>query len=145
MRNPYLPFFIFSLLFTLTIPFFPETATIVGPGWHTTILPQYSLTTLVISFIVLIVTIAYWRLTKRVNKINLPLFILHLILTIPVVLFVRAPFLLFNINGNDLTVLNRQVTYTTALIATIFLLFVVGQTLFAVYYLRIVYSKKATT
>ena len=145
MRRLHLPFFIFAMLFILTIPFPGDMATSVVPGWHTTVLTPYFLTTIGITLVLLFVTIAYWRLTRRVNKINVSFLVSHLLLTIPAVIFVRAPFLFFNITGADLTVLNRQITFTTALTAIIFLLFAVGQTLFAAYYLRTIYFKKATT
>ena len=134
MRRPYFPFFIFAMLFTLTLPFSFDIATSVVPGWHTTILTPHFLTTVAISIIMLIVTYAYWKLAKQIDKISLTLFLIHLVLTIPTVLFIRAPFLFLNIDGTDLNVLNRQVTFATALVVTSFTLFVVGQIVFTIYF-----------
>lgn len=137
MRQPFLPFFIFAMLFTLTIPFPFGIATSVVPGWHTTVLTPHFLTTIAITIIMLLVTIAYWKLSKQHDKKSSTIFSLHLALTIPTVLFIRAPFLFLNIDGADLNVLNRQVTFATAIIVTSFILFVVGQILFGIYYWKI--------
>ena len=145
MRRPYIPFFIFAMLFTLTIPFSFDVATSVVPGWHSTVLTPFFLITISVAVILLIVTIAYWTLAKKVGSTNLTTFIFHFSLTIPTVLFVRAPGLFLTLDGDDFNVLNRQVTFTTALILTSFILFVVGQTLFAGYCLKTWRQKSRTT
>ena len=145
MQRPYLSFFIFAILFTLTIPFSFDNAAFIVPGWHTTRMTPYFLTSIIIACVLFCVTIAYWRLSKRVDKINTVFLLFHIVLTIPTVIFVRNPFLIRNINGSDLTLLNRQVTFATAFVATSYILFLIGQISFAIFYYKSIQFKKRST
>jgi uncharacterized membrane protein (DUF485 family) len=96
----------------------------------------------VVSIVLLLITIGYRSLSKRGHTISLPLFIVHLLLTIPTVLFIRAPFLFLDLDGSDLEGLSRQVTFAKALVSVSFALFVVGQVLFGIYVFRAIQLRK---
>ncbi len=90
MIRPYIPFLAFLVLLLLTIPFSFDFATSVVPGWHTKIYPPYFIWGLILIVVLLLVTIGYWMLSKRVDKINWTLFAIHFILTIPTVIFLSS-------------------------------------------------------
>ena len=92
----YIPFLVFATLVILTIPlsldnFSPDFATSVVPGWHTTIIPPYLLMNLIVAIILLLVTLAYRKISKKIKKVNWKFFLLHLVLTIPLVFYIIFP------------------------------------------------------
>jgi len=141
MTRPYIPFFAFLALLLLTIPFSGDFATSVVPGWHVTIYPPYFIWGLALTAVLLFVVIGYWLLSKRVDKTNWTLFIIHLLLTVPAIVFMKFPSVLMDaneINGDELA---RDLYFRIKLIPWTQGLFIVGQVLFLIYFIRTLQRK----
>jgi hypothetical protein len=136
MIKTLIPFLAFLILLLLTIPFSLDFSTSVVPGWHTTIYPPYFIWGLALMVILLLVTIGYWLLSKRVDNINWTLFAIQLILTIPTVIFLKFPSILLSVQETNLNELTKAVALRIKLIPVAWVLFIAGQVLFLVYYVR---------
>ena len=145
MRRPYIPFFAFLILLLLTIPFSFDFATSVFPGWHTTIFPPYFIWGLILIIVLLLVTIGYWILSKRVDKINWTLFAFHFILTIPTVIFLKFPSIFLDVQQTNQEEIIKAISLRIKLIPVVWTLFIVGQTLFIIYFVRTIKSKQVAT
>ena len=136
IQRPYIPFFAFLILFILTAPFSFDITTSVVPGWHTPILTSHYIAVIIVAIALLLVTVAYWRLSKRMIRISYTVFITHLLLSIPIILFIRFPFLLLNYETTDPNELTRQVNLEIRIILVTCVLFIAGQVLFAYYFIK---------
>ena len=136
MTRPNIPFLAFLVLLLLTIPFSFDFATSVVPGWHTTIYPPYFIWGLILIVVLLLVTIGYWLLSKRVDKINWKLFAIHFILTIPTVIFLKFPSIFLNVQQTSQEEILKAISLRIKLIPVAWTLFFVGQVLFLFYYIR---------
>ena len=140
MKKPYFPFLAFLVLLLLTIPFSFDFSTSAAPGWHTTIFPHYFIWGLIVVNVLLLAIIGYWLLLKRVDKINWTLFVIHFILTITSVIFIKFPLIFL-----DVQQINQQfikaVSLRMKLIPVAWILFIIGQVLFFVYFFRTSNSK----
>jgi hypothetical protein len=145
MTRPYIPFLAFLILLVLTIPFSFDFATSVVPGWHTTIYPPYFIWGLIVLIVLLLVTIGYWLLSKGTDKTNWTLFAIHFALTIPTVIYLKFPSILLDVQGADQYKLIKAIAFRMQLIAIAWTLFIVGQILFLIYYIRTIKSKRITT
>jgi hypothetical protein len=145
MTRPFLPFVAFLVLLLLTIPFSFDFATSVVPGWHTTIYPPYFIWTLALVVVLLFVVIGYWLISRQVNKVNWALFITHLLLTIPTIIFIKFPSILLNLDEPNRDQLIRSLVLRVRLIPWAEGLFAVGQILFLVYFIRTIRKKPLTT
>jgi len=136
MTRPNIPFLASLVLLLLTIPFSFDFATSVVPGWHTTIYPPYFIWGLILIVVLLLVTIGYWLLSKRVDKINWKLFAIHFILTIPTVIFLKFPSIFLNVQQTSQDEILKAISLRIKLIPVAWTLFFVGQVLFLFYYIR---------
>jgi hypothetical protein len=107
----------------------------VIPGWHTTIFPPYFLINLLLFITILFATITYWRIWRLSKNINRTVFFIHLAFTIPAVLYVAFPSIL----DHQLVDNQDPMNLPTMLISILspYLLFIIGQTIFFVYYFRL--------
>ncbi len=119
MAKNHIPFLAFFILL-ITILVWGNFATAVVPGWHTTIGSPYFITgdIFIVAIVLFLIIIAYWLLSKRVEKINWVLFALHFASTAPIIIYLKAPFA------------------STPFIFTIVALFVVSQVLFLLYFIK---------
>ena len=145
MTRPYIPFVAFLILSLLTIPFSFDFATSVVPGWHTTIFPPYFIWGLIVVIVLLLVTIGYWLLSKCTDKINWTLFTIHFFLTIPTIIFLKFPTILLDVQLTDQDKLIKAIEFRMKLIPIAWVLFIVGQILFLIYYVRTIKAKHTTT
>lgn len=145
MTRPYIPFLAFLILLLLTIPFSFDFATSVVPSWHTTIYPPYFVWGLIVIVALLLVTIGYWLLSKRTDKINWTLFAIHFALTIPTVIFLKFPSILLNVQQANQEELLKAIEFRIKLIPVAWTLFITGQILFLVYYIRTIKNKRIAT
>jgi len=145
MTRLYIPFLAFLVLLLLTIPLSFDFATSVVPGWHTTIYPPYFIWGLILIVVLLLVTIGYWLLSKRVDKINWTLIAIHFILTIPTVIFLNFPSIFLNVQPTNQEELLRDLSLRIKLIPVAWTLFIVGQVLFLVYYIRAIKAGRVAT
>lgn len=144
MTRPYIPFLAFLILFLLAIPFSFDFATSVVPGWHTTIFPPYFIWGLIVITVLLLVTIGYWLLSKWTDKTNWTLFAIHFVLTIPTVIYLKFPSILLDIQLTDQDELIKAINFRMKLIPIAWTLFIVGQILFLIYFIRTIKQSKHT-
>ena len=142
MTRPYIPFIAFFILLLLTIPLSFDFATSVVPGWHTTIFPPYFVWELIVVIALLLVTIGYWLLLKRVDKINWTLFAIHFITTILTVIFLKFPSILLDAQEPDQNKLIREIAFRINLIPVSWMIFIAGQILFLIYYVRAIKANR---
>jgi hypothetical protein len=145
MTRPYIPFLAFLILLVLTIPFSFDFATSVVPGWHTTIFPPYFIWGLFVMIVLLLVTIGYWLLSKRTDKTNWTLFAIHFALTIPTIIYLKFPSILLDVQTTDYDKLIKAIEFRMKLIPVAWILFIAGQILFLIYYIRTIKSKRIAT
>lgn len=144
MTRKYIPFLAFLILLALTIPFSPDFATSVVPGWHTTIFPPYFIWGRIVMIVLLLVTIGYWLLSNRTDKTNWTLFAIHFILTIPTVIYLKFPSILLDVQLTDQDRLIEaiQFRFRLKLIPIAWTLFSLGQILFLIYCIRTIKAKR---
>ncbi len=132
MKREGIAFFVFLVLLLLSIPFESDVATSLLPGWHVEIYPPCCIAAIILFF----VTAGYWILLKRAVRMNPILFVTHVLLSIPTVVFIRLPFLFVHFqaikNVEDYGELfNKRMT----MLECAFSLFILGQLLFGVFFL----------
>jgi hypothetical protein len=142
MKRPYITFLAFLALLLLTIPFSFDFANSVVPGWHTTIFPPYFIWGFIVIIVLLLVTIGYSLLSKPVDKISWTLFAFHFILTIPTVIFLRFPSIFLDHQQTNQEELVKAISFRMKLIPVAWILFIVGQALFVIYFIRTINSKR---
>jgi uncharacterized membrane protein (DUF485 family) len=142
MSRPYIPILAFLLLLLLTIPFSFDFETSVIPGWHTTIYPPYFIGGLFASIVLLLATIGYWLLSKQTDKINWILFSIHLALTIPAIIFIRFPTILINGQVTSQDELIKTIQFQIKMIPIAWTIFIIGQILFLIYYMRAMKTRR---
>jgi hypothetical protein len=145
MTRPYIPVFAFLILLLLTIPFSFDFATSVVPGWHTTFFPPYFIWGLIVIIVFLLVIIGYWLLSKRTDKINWTLFAIHFALTIPTIIYLKFPTILLNVQMTNQNELIKAIELRMKLIPAAWTLFIAGQILFLIYYIRTIKTKRNAT
>ena len=145
MTRPFIPFLAFLILLLLTIPFSFDFATSVVPGWHTTIFPPYFIWGLIVVIVLLLVTIGYWLLSKRTDKTNWSLFAIHFILTIPTIIYLKFPSILLDVQKTDYEEMVETLEFRMKLVPVAWVLFIAGQILFLIYYIRTIKNKRAAT
>jgi hypothetical protein len=145
MTRSYIPFLAFLILLLLTIPFSFDFATSVVPGWHTTIFPPYFTWRLIVMIVLLLVTIGYWLLCKRTGTINWTLFAIHFALTIPIVIYLKFPSILLDVQLSNQQELTKAIVFRMKLIPIAWILFIGGQILFLFYFTRTIRARHIAT
>jgi hypothetical protein len=145
MARPCIPFLAFLVILILAIPFSFHFASSVVPGWHTTIYPPYFAWTAIVIIIMLFVTIGYWLLSRQVDKINWTLFIVHFIVTIPTVIFIKFPSIFLDVHQANQHELIKRILLRVKLIPWGHGIFIAGQILFLIYFIRTIKSKVRLT
>ena len=145
MTRSYIPFLAFLILLLLTIPFSFDFATSVVPGWHTTIFPPYFTWGLIVMIVLLLVTIGYWLLSKRTDRINGILFAIHFALTIPIVIYLKFPSIFLDVQLSNQQELTKAIAFRMKLIPIAWILFIGGQILFLFYYTRTIRARHIAT
>ncbi len=142
MKQPYIPLIAFAALLLLTTRISFDFATSVVPGWHTTIYPPYFLASAIIFISILFSVIAYWLLLKKNAKISWAIFFIHLVLTIQVVIINRFPNLFLDIQNIEKKKIIGQLSLLSDLIMLSYFLFIAGQFLFVVYFVKAMRKKR---
>lgn len=130
MKLSYIPSLIFICLFMSFFPLSSDYATSVVPGWHTTIFPPYFILQFIVVLIILLVSFAYWKLSTITGTINWIFFIIHFILTIPAIIYLKYGLMIFN----SVTISKDELLIPIS--------FVIGQILFIVHYVRSLQRKR---
>lgn len=133
-------FILFCVLLVLKFPysiFFLgfDTLTSLIPGWHTNVFGVQLISDFFIFFMLTISVFLYWKLYKNRSEISLKHFLIHLVFTIPPVIFSSSDFFeVFTLNSFDPEDYFRKIYLV---ICSITFLFVIGQILFWRYYIKI--------
>jgi hypothetical protein len=80
-------------------------------------------------------------LSEKADKISWGLFALHLILTIPTVIFLKFPSVLLDIQQTGQDELIKAIFFRLKLIPVAWILFITGQVFILIYYLRAIKTK----
>ena len=136
MNRLFIPLLVILVLVLLAVAFSFDSSTLAVPGWHTTIYPPYFIGVVISILVLLFVSIGYWLLTTRDNKINWILFALHFTLTIPTAVFIFFPSIFLNVQQGDQEEIIKAVIFRMKLIPVAWTLFIIGQVLFVIYVVR---------
>ena len=135
MQKNHIPFIFFSFLFILAIPFESGFTIQSLTGWNM-VIPSTSFLEIIVLIFISLIVFLYWKISKRQTEINLKLFILHFIFTIPIVLWARFNFPIRQIvakNANDVLELIDLINQT---LYTVLILFFIGQSFFVAFLLK---------
>lgn len=133
-------FMIFSILLVLMFPYFIfflgiNSLSSLVPGWNTNVFGSLIISDLFIFFVLNISVYLYWKLYRKMTEISLKYFIIHFVLTIPLIFFSGTDF--FEINTSDqLDPENFIRNFYLASYSLTFIFFV-GQIFFWIYYKKI--------
>ena len=140
MVKTYIPFLAFLALLLLTIPF--PFATSVVPGWHVTVLPPLFIWTSILAIVFIFVAIGYWLLNQHAKPISWTFFIIHLLLTLPAVIFIKLPTIFLEFDTTNQEILLHRLSIRMAFIPWAWVLFTIGQIIFLVSFVRIIITKR---
>ncbi|MGM8361360.1 hypothetical protein ACSV4D_05520 [Flavobacterium sp. ARAG 55.4] len=124
----YIPLISFALLLILAIPFESGFTIQSLTGWNM-VIPSTSYLEIIVLIILSIITFKYWKITKY--KIDLRLFALHFILTIPIVLWARFNFPIRQFTAKNSTDIFEMIDLINTILYTVLILFFIGQVIFA--------------
>jgi hypothetical protein len=140
-RKKYIPLIAFAALLTVAIPF-ESGFTIEGLGDWNGVIPNTSYLEIMTLILISIITFLYGKIATKRTRINLSLFALHFLFTIPIVLWARFYFPLRQLTENANNILEMIGLMDRALY-TVIALFFVGQGFFAVLLFKFLNRKKA--
>lgn len=135
-RNNYIPVIAFFSLLILSIPFESGFTIQSLTGWKS-VIPNTSYLEIIVLILISIITFVYWKISKRESQINPKLFIVHFIMTIPIVLWARFNFLIRQIASKNSTDILGMIDLINRILYTVIILFFVGQTFFVILLLKI--------
>jgi hypothetical protein len=142
MKKKHLPTLSFILLILVIITYPFNFAYPVVPGWHNCLIDLDLILIPILALWLLLLVIAYRRLAKRITNINMRVFLTHFLLTLPYALnkrFYHEILTLFPINEDNIF---KYALYFGEVDIIVWILFMVGQAIFAVYFVKVFYSKK---
>lgn len=131
-----MPFFVFIVLLLLTIPFSFGKASSVVPRWHAAVLAPLSSMVVIVTIALCLVAVAYWMASEGIARISWPVFITHLLLTLPTVLLIRCPLLFSNVDATGLNTTMQTINLESQNIRVAYALFITAQILFAFYFFK---------
>lgn len=142
-------YIIFTILAIAIFPYYILVLSInsdflysIIPGWNTTIIPARLISNLIKLVILLVVGFYYWKLSKTNTEINLKYFTIHLVLTIPAIVITKLNlyhFIPLNLSQSDIFLSQiRTVVYINMFVN---LLFLTGQVLFWIFYIKLQKTK----
>jgi hypothetical protein len=138
-----IPTLSFGILLFAGIPLSADVAVSVIPGWHTTIYSPYIVWTIVFEVALLFASAGYWLIWQWDRKINWRLFIIHLVLTIPAMAFIKFPLLFVKLPPASEATLLQDLTLSAKLFSIARAGFIAGQVVFLVYFFKRIYMRMA--
>lgn len=141
-RNNYIPVIAFFSLLILSIPFESGFTIQSLTGWKS-VIPNTVYLEIIVLILISIITFVYWKISKRESQINPKLFIVHFIMTIPIVLWARFNFPIRQIASKNSTDILGMIDLINRILYTVIILFFVGQTFFVILLLKIRKVKQA--
>ena len=142
MKKNFLPVLAFLVILVFTFLFSFHFGASVIPGWHSTLYPPYLKWMNLLVITLMLGIIRYWLLQKQADKISWGLFALHFLLTIPTVLFLQNPTILLNEPSAKPEELFKQISERLNLIPLGWTLFIIGQLIFVIYFVRTLLDKQ---
>jgi len=134
MQKKYLPILSFLLLLIIATPF-ESGFTIQHPGWHT-IIPSTSYLEIIIWLLISIILFSYYIIIKKGKTIHLKIFLIHFVLSIPLVLYARFNiFIRFTASKNTTDIL-EFITILNTIAYTSLILFLISQVIFIIYIIK---------
>lgn len=124
----YIPQISFTLLLLLAIPFESGFTIQSLTDWNM-VIPSTSYLEIIVLIIISLITFIYWKTAK--SKIDLKLFTLHFILTIPLVLWARFNFPIRQFTAKNSTDIFEMINLIDRILYSVLLLFFIGQVIFA--------------
>lgn len=140
----YIPLIAFTLLLILAIPFESGFTIQSLSGWNM-VIPSTSYLEIIVLIVISIITFVYWRISKKETQINLKLFLIHFILSIPIVIWARFNFPIRQITEKNSTNILQMIALIDQILYTILLLFFVGQTFFVILLFKIRKTKRGSS
>ncbi|MES2240507.1 MAG: hypothetical protein V4497_09660 [Bacteroidota bacterium] len=137
-RN-YIPLISFILLLIVAIPFESGFTIQNLTGWNM-VIPSTSYLEIIVLILISIITFIYWKISK--NRINIKLFILHFLLTIPIVLWARFNFPIRQFTSKNSTDILELIDLIDKIVYTVLVIFLIGQVIFAFLLFKIRKEKK---
>ena len=137
-----IPLLSFVLLSMLAIPIFSlDNSSFVVPGWHF-IFPSNKIPILLIFILTLLSAIAYFLLKTKGQKMAKNIFLAHLLLSLPAIFITRVPFMFLMARITDFKEIQRQFFMGEIILYLSYTLFLVGQIIFAVYFIKTFLQKQ---
>ncbi len=136
MYKIHIPFIAFAVLVILITPTTSDVVAPVVASWNRTILPSFFVITFIVFIFLLIATFAYRILPQKTKHINWKIFITHLLLSLPVVILSKFPFLLFNQQSSAIGELKKPMNWEVNTIYLACVLFISGQIIFGIYFIK---------
>ena len=137
MKSKYFQTFIFLTLLILTVWSQYRTSSTVVPGWHTVVYPSNYL--LVISFITLslfLAIIGYTYFSYKKKPIGPWIFILHFLLTVPLIIALLYSFKTIDMSTLSKAEFDRIIIQKEWYEYLLFSLFIIGQLVFLIYFIK---------
>lgn len=132
----YVPFIAFTSLLILSIPFESGFTIQSLSGWNT-VIPSTSYLEIIVLILISIITFIYWRISKKETQINLKLFVIHFIMTIPIILWARFNFPIRQITAKNSTDILEMITLIDRILYLVLISFFAGQVFFAILLIKI--------
>jgi hypothetical protein len=145
MNRLFIPLLVVLVLVLLAVAFSFDSSTLAVPGWHTTIYPPYFIGVIISILVLLFVSIGYWLLTNIADKITWILFALHFTLTIPTAVFIFFPSIFLNVQQGDQEEIIKAVIFRMKLIPVAWAVFIIGQALCIIYFIRLFRNRRVST
>ncbi len=141
MINSKTAIYTFSFLWILCFPFsilfyISDLTSSIIPGWHTTVNYFYYLNSFLKLLLLFFVIFSYWKLSKKQDRLSSKFFYFHFILTLPSILFSKIPMSFLIEFDTNIDKMIQQFTTINNIKMTLFILFLIGQILFFIYYYK---------
>ncbi|KDN54976.1 hypothetical protein FEM21_19810 [Flavobacterium seoulense] len=136
----YIPQISFTLLLLLAIPFESGFTIQSLTGWNM-VISSTSYLEIIVLIIVSIITFIYWKTLK--SKIDLKLFVLHFLLTIPIVMWARFNFPIRQITAKNSIGIFEMISLINVILYIILILFFIGQVFFTILLFKIRQENKS--
>ena len=137
MRKKYYQPFIFLILLVLVIISQLNHSFSVVPGWHTIIYPPGYIIEMSLIFISLFfATIGYIVLAKKISSLNFKIFLVHFLLTLPLILGLLYPLKPINIFSLANHEMENIIVLRTLIERIIISVFLIGQIFFVINFIK---------
>ena len=134
MQKKYLPILSFLLLLIIATPF-ESGFTVQNSGWHT-IIPSTSYLEIIVWILISIILFSYWIIIKKGKTIHLKIFMVHFVLSIPLVLYARFNTFIRCTASKNTTDILEFITILNTIAYTSLILFFVSQVIFIIYIIK---------